>query len=201
MKTFLLSLLLIFVSTGAQADASTELQQRLAKVTHFHANFTQNITDDKKNVLQSGTGEIWLQRPGLFNLVLTKPDESRLVTDGKILWFYNPQIEQVTITWLKEAAEDTPFILVASNRAEDWGKYSVEQNGDNFTLTPKTATGNLDVFNIRVSGNGTIQQFGTMGKDGRSNNYSLTNQDNSAIAADKFLFTPPKGVTIDDQRQ
>ncbi|MEC5318594.1 outer membrane lipoprotein chaperone LolA [Brenneria populi subsp. brevivirga] len=189
------------VSTAAYADAAGDLQSRLSKVNSFHASFSQTVTSADGAAVQEGEGELWLKRPNLFNWQTTSPDESVLVSDGKTLWFYNPFVEQVTATWLKDATGNTPFMLITRNDAGDWRKYDVKQQGDDFELTPKSANGNLKQFSISVTNNGTIKKFTATEQDGQRSSYVLKNQQNSAVDSAKFTFTPPKGVAVDDQRQ
>ncbi|GKW02298.1 outer-membrane lipoprotein carrier protein [Pectobacterium carotovorum subsp. carotovorum] len=188
-------------STAVYADAAKDLQGRLNKVNSFHANFSQKVTSADGAAVQEGEGELWLKRPNLFNWKTTSPDESTLISDGKTLWFYNPFVEQVTATWLKDATGNTPFILITRNDTSDWNKYDVRQKGDDFELTPKSASGNLKQFAINVTTNGTIKQFTATEQDGQRSTYVLKNQQNGAVDAAQFTFTPPKGVTLDDQRQ
>ncbi|MEJ4043344.1 MULTISPECIES: outer membrane lipoprotein chaperone LolA [unclassified Erwinia] len=203
MKKFVISccLLAAFTSASVLADASSELKQRLDKVKSFHATFSQKVTDGSGASVQDGEGEMWVQRPNLFNWHMTAPDESTLISDGKTLWFYNPFVEQVSASWLKDATGNTPFMLIARNQASDWKQYNIAQKGDNFSLTPKSIDGNLKQFDINVSTNGTINQFSAVEQDGQRSSYALKSQQNGSISADKFTFTPPKGVTLDDQRQ
>lgn len=56
------------------------------------------MTDGSGNAVQDGQGDLWVKRPNLFNWHMTQPDESILVSDGKTLWFYNPFVEQATVT-------------------------------------------------------------------------------------------------------
>ncbi|VEI67827.1 P20 [Serratia fonticola] len=132
---------------------------------------------------------------------MTSPDESVLVSDGETLWFYNPFVEQVTATWLKNATGNTPFMLITRNDANDWKKYNVKQKGDDFELTPKASSGNLKQFAITVTNSGTIKSFAAVEQDGQRSAYQLKSQQSSSVDAAKFKFTPPKGVTLDDQRQ
>jgi outer membrane lipoprotein carrier protein len=132
---------------------------------------------------------------------MTSPDESVLVSDGQTLWFYNPFVEQVTATWLKNATGNTPFMLITRNNANDWKQYNVKQKGNDFELTPKSSSGNLKQFAISVDNSGTIRSFAAVEQDGQRSSYALKSQQNVAADASKFKFTPPKGVTLDDQRQ
>ena len=151
--------------------------------------------------VQEGQGDLWVKRPNLFNWHMTQPDESILVSDGKTLWFYNPFVEQATATWLKDATGNTPFMLIARNQSSDWQQYNIKQNGDDFVLTPKASNGNLKQFTINVGRDGTIHQFSAVEQDDQRSSYQLKSQQNGAVDAAKFTFTPPQGVTVDDQRK
>lgn len=194
-------LLSSMVSGVVHADASSDLQSRLSKVNSFHASFSQKVTGNDDSAVQDGEGELWVQRPNLFNWKTTSPDESVLISDGKTLWFYNPFVEQVTATWVKDATGNTPFILITRNSPSDWKNYHVTQKGDEFELMPKSASGNLRQFSISVTSNGTIKGFTATEQDGQRSSYVLKDQQNGAVDAAKFTFTPPKGVAVDDQRQ
>lgn len=194
-------LLLGSVSASVLADAARDLQARLAKVNSFHASFSQTVTSDDGATVQQGEGELWVKRPNLFNWHMTSPDESVLVSDGETLWFYNPFVEQVTATWLKNATGNTPFMLITRNSATDWQQYNVRQQGDDFELTPKTGSGNLKQFAITVTSNGTIKSFAAVEQDGQRSAYQLKSQQNINVDAARFKFTLPKGVALDDQRQ
>jgi len=110
-------------------------------------------------------------------------------------------VEQATATWLKDATGNTPFMLIARNQASDWQQYNIKQNGDDFVLTPKTSSGNLKQFTINVGRDGTIHQFSAVEQDDQRSSYQLKSQQNGAIEPSKFTFTPPQGVTVDDQRK
>ena len=195
------ALLSSLVASSVWADAASDLKSRLDKVSSFHASFTQKVTDGSGAAVQEGQGDLWVKRPNLFNWHMTQPDESILVSDGKTLWFYNPFVEQATATWLKDATGNTPFMLIARNQSSDWQQYNIKQNGDDFVLTPKASNGNLKQFTINVGRDGTIHQFSAVEQDDQRSSYQLKSQQNGAVDAAKFTFTPPQGVTVDDQRK
>lgn len=202
MKRFLVvgSLAISTLATMAIASDAGDLQSRLEKVNSFHAAFIQTVTDGAAGNVQKGNGELWVKRPSLFNWHMTAPDESTIISDGKTLWYYNPFVEQVTATWLKDATSNTPFMLIARNQSSDWQSYQISRKGDHFVLTPKQNNGNLKQFTIDVTPSGTINQFTAIEQDGQRSQFQLTSQQNGAIDAAKFHFTPPQGVTVDDQR-
>ncbi|BBG61747.1 P20 [Providencia rustigianii] len=200
-KMMLLGALALSLNVGqVLADASQDLQDRLSKVNSFQASFTQKVTSPEGDLIQEGVGDLWIERPNLFNWNMTSPDESVLVSDGKNLWFYNPFVEQVTVTNLSDATQDTPFLLITRNNPQDWKQYSIIQQGNNFDLKPKQTNGTLKSFSITVNPQGTIEKFAAVEQDGQTSAYQLKQQKNGAVDPSKFKFTVPKGVTLDDQR-
>lgn len=195
------ALLTAFASSSVWADAASDLKSRLDKVSSFHASFTQHVTDGSGAVVQEGQGDLWVKRPNLFNWHMTQPDESVLISDGKTLWFFNPFVEQASATWLKDATGNTPFMLIARNQSSDWQQYNIEQKDSAFVLTPKTSVGNLKRFMINVGNDGTIHEFTAIEQDDQRSTYTLQSQQNGAVDMSKFTFTPPHGVTVDDQRK
>jgi outer membrane lipoprotein carrier protein len=201
-KLFVVGCLLIGISPlSVLANAAQDLQNRLGKVNSFHANFSQTVASREGTLVQQGDGELWLKRPNLFNWQMISPDESVLISDGETLWFYNPFVEQVTATGLKEATNNTPFMLLSRNDPRDWQQYNIKQKGDDFELTPKSSGGNLKQFSITVTTSGTIKSFTAVEQDGQRSTYQLKSQQNGSIEPSKFKFILPKGVTLDDQRK
>lgn len=200
-KMMLLGALALSLNVGqVLADASQDLQDRLSKVNSFQASFSQKVTSPEGDLIQEGVGDLWIERPNLFNWNMTSPDESVLVSDGKNLWFYNPFVEQVTVTNLADATQDTPFLLLTRNNPQDWKQYSIVQQGNTFDLKPKQTNGTLKSFSITVNPQGTIEKFAAVEQDGQTSAYQLKQQKNGLVDPSKFKFTVPKGVTLDDQR-
>lgn len=185
----------------AWADAASELQSRLQKVSVFSADFNQNVSSANGKQVQQGSGKIQIKRPNLFRMDNKAPQENQIISDGKTLWFYDPFVEQVTANWVKDAVNNTPFVLLTSNESSHWNQYSVSQNADTFVLKPKAKNSNIKQFDIRIDANGVLKGFSTIEKDGQSNLYILRNIKNDSLADSIFQFSVPKGAEFDDQRK
>ncbi|AUK47218.1 outer membrane lipoprotein chaperone LolA [Pasteurella multocida] len=195
------ALLTLFLSSAAWADAASELQQRLSKVNVLSADYAQTVSSsDGKNV-QQGSGTLKIKRPNLFRMDNKTPQENQIISDGKTLWFYDPFVEQVTANWVKDAVNNTPFVLLTSDDSSHWVQYNVEQKADTFTLKPKAKQSNIKQFDIRIDREGVLRNFSTIEKDGQTNLYILRNITNQPLADGVFKFSVPKGVELDDQRQ
>lgn len=204
MKKLVMSLLvaapMLVASSAWAATPQQTLSSRLDQVNAFSANFTQKVTSPDGEVLVNGTGDLSIKRPDLFRWETKTPNESLLVSNGKTVWYYTPFVEQVTVMWLKDATEQTPFVLLTSNNSSDWSKYNVAQSVDTFTLTPKDKTSSINKFVVTVSKTGTVRNFSVVENDGQHSNYILSDFKRTTPAASLFTFIVPKGVALDDQR-
>ncbi|QPB42690.1 outer membrane lipoprotein chaperone LolA [Rodentibacter haemolyticus] len=202
-KTYLklTALALMGFSNMVFADAAGELQTRLSQVNVLSADFSQTVTSVGGQNVQQGSGKIQIKRPNLFRMDTKSPQETQIIADGKTLWYYDPFVQQVTAQWVKDAVNNTPFVLLTSNDKSHWNQYSVTRQADTFILKPKSDKSNIKQFDIRVDSNGVLKNFSTTEKDGQTNLYVLRNITNQGLENSLFKFTVPKGVELDDQRK
>ena len=197
----LTALSLFAMASMAWANADIELQNRLNKVSVLSADFAQTVMSANGSNVQQGNGKLRIKRPNLFRMDTKSPQETQIIADGKTLWFYDPFVEQVTANWVKDAVNNTPFVLLTSNDKSHWAQYTVEQKDDRFVLKPKAKNSNIKQFDIRIDSNGVLKGFSTIEKDGQSNQYILRNITNQNLDGSLFKFTVPKGIELDDQRK
>lgn len=197
----LTALSLFAMASMAWANADIELQNRLNKVSVLSADFAQTVMSANGSNVQQGNGKLRIKRPNLFRMDTKSPQETQIIADGKTLWFYDPFVEQVTANWVKDAVNNTPFVLLTSNDKSHWAQYTVEQKDDRFVLKPKAKNSNIKQFDIRIDPNGVLKGFSTIEKDGQSNQYILRNITNQNLDSSLFKFTVPKGIELDDQRK
>ncbi|ROV61018.1 outer membrane lipoprotein chaperone LolA [Vibrio ponticus] len=194
------ALVLLLASFSVWASPQQELSERLQLTDGFSADFAQRVTSPEGDVVMEGQGEVEIARPSLFRWTTTLPDENVLVSDGKTLWYYSPFIEQVSIYWQEQATEQTPFVLLTRNRASDWDNYNVVQQGDTFTLTPTAVDSNQGQFKLEINDKGAVKGFSVIEQDGQTSAFTFSNIDLSKPKANRFTFTIPEGVEVDDQR-
>jgi outer membrane lipoprotein carrier protein lolA len=197
----LTALSLLGMASLAWANADIELQNRLNKVDVLSADFAQTVMSANGKNVQQGNGKLQIKRPNLFRMDTKSPQETQIIADGQTLWFYDPFVEQVTANWVKDAVNNTPFVLLTSNDKSHWEQYSVEQKSDTFVLKPKAKNSNIKQFDIRIDESGVLKGFSTIEKDGQSNQYVLRNISNQNLDSALFKFSVPKGVELDDQRK
>ncbi|EMN7268238.1 TPA: outer membrane lipoprotein chaperone LolA [Vibrio parahaemolyticus] len=199
----LFSALVLSISFFSAANATSpkdELNKRLAMNEGFSADFSQQVISPEGETVMEGEGTVEIARPSLFRWSTTFPDENLLVSDGKTLWYYSPFIEQVSIYWQEQATEQTPFVLLTRNRASDWDNYKISQKGNEFTLIPTAVDSTQGQFQINIDAKGVVKGFNVIEQDGQKGLFTFSNVKLGKPKADRFTFTVPKGVEVDDQR-
>ncbi|HCG5923411.1 TPA: outer membrane lipoprotein chaperone LolA [Vibrio parahaemolyticus] len=189
-----------FFSVANAASPKDELNKRLAMNEGFSADFSQQVISPEGETVMEGEGSVEIARPSLFRWSATFPDENLLVSDGKTLWYYSPFIEQVSIYWQEQATEQTPFVLLTRNRASDWDNYKISQKGNEFTLIPTAVDSTQGQFQINIDAKGVVKGFNVIEQDGQKGLFTFSNVKLGKPKADRFTFTVPKGVEVDDQR-
>ncbi|MGR5446303.1 outer membrane lipoprotein chaperone LolA [Vibrio jasicida] len=187
-------------STAHAASPKEELSKRLSMNDGFSADFSQQVISPEGETVMEGEGTVEIARPSLFRWSTTFPDENLLVSDGKTLWYYSPFIEQVSIYWQEQATEQTPFVLLTRNRASDWDNYKISQKGDEFILIPTAVDSTQGQFQINIDAKGVVKGFNVVEQDGQKGLFTFNNVKLGKPKADRFTFTIPKGVEVDDQR-
>ena len=195
---------LVMLGMSAQAlcqSAEQTLQRKLATIKTFSASFTQQVFDEKQQVLQQGQGQLLLKQPALFRFETTEPEPNLFIGDGKTLWFYNELLEQLTTYDAEQEVNRTPFVLLTSGKAELWQQYDVSQDGETFSIKAKAADNAVKELILSFAG-GALAKMQVVDMNQQRSEFSFNLvQLNIELPDSEFTFEPPAGTDIDDQRQ
>lgn len=194
---------LAFAITPAQADdevAVQRLTQLLNKAQTLTARFSQLSLDGSGTRLQETAGELALKRPGLFRWHTDAPLEQLLVSDGKQVWLYDPDLEQVTIQKLDQRLTHTPALLLSGDVSQirESFEISFKESGDvvDFILRPKASDTLFDSLRLsfRKGVLNDMQLIDSVGQ--RTNILFLGVKMNEALDPDQFKFQIPQGADV-----
>ncbi len=193
-------LMLSAVAQAAQTQAE-QLKYKLAGLNSFQASFQQQVVDAQNKVVQAdGEGVLTLQQPANFRFEVLTPSPNLLVGDGKTLWHYDQELEQVNIYNANKEVGLTPFALLTSTDAALWAQYEVSGEHDHFVITPKDKNNAVQALSLTFSGIG-LAKMEVKNSEGQTSQFEfITSQNNVAIDPTLFKFTPPANVEVDDQR-
>ena len=199
------SLLLVLgslIATPSFADDSQALQDKLATLKSFKAQFSQNVTDPQGQAVMQGEGTIALKQPMMIRWQQTKPDDTLFVSNGDKTYYFDSFAEQVTIMDTHSLIDSTPFVLLTSKDPAQWEKYSVQATDSGFIVTPnKGVESQVEQLDITFASNEQgLAKLVVTDNSGQLSSFSFNNaQVNTALDTSTFEFTPPEGVEIDDQ--
>lgn len=105
---------LAFSAVSAHADSKdvARLTQLLETSKTLSARFSQLTLDGSGTQLQETAGDMSLQRPGLFYWHTDAPQEQLMVSNGKKVSLWDPDLQQVTIKTLDQRLTQTPALLL-----------------------------------------------------------------------------------------
>jgi outer membrane lipoprotein carrier protein len=192
-------LLSALVAQSAFALGIDQFRAFLKATPQARGSFTQTVIAKSGRKPQLSSGSFAFSRPGKFRWTYDKPYKQLLVSDGKKLWSYDPDLNQVTVRKLGDALGSSPAALLAGDALED-----------NFTLIDAgTADGLQFIEAVPASKEGAFQSVRIGMKDnlprtmevrdnfGQTTVINLGQIEGSvALPADTFRFTPPKGADV-----
>lgn len=125
LAAWLLPWLFAALANAAPSDALAELEGRLQRMASFSANFEQTVYGPFGEALQTTRGRLYLQRPGRLRWEVAAPYPQLVLADGESLWVHDPDLAQVTVRPLAEAA-GTPGALLTGVAPQLGSAFSVQ---------------------------------------------------------------------------
>ena len=123
----------ILVSNPASASQAI-LEQFFAEVNTLQADFEQRVTDETGQLLEYTKGRFSLSRPGKFRWDYTSTDAElplgqQIVANGKVIYMFDPDLEQVTRRNLKDALGQVPSLLLVQSGSNIQEHFTVTDIG------------------------------------------------------------------------
>lgn len=192
---------LVFSVLPVQAqDAAQRLSDLLSKTNTISGRFSQLTLDASGTQLQEAQGNMVLQRPGQFRWHTDPPLEQELVSDGKTVWLYDPDLMQVTVQKMDQRLTHTPALLLSGSAKQISENFEVEvfEGGTvvDFTLRPKAKDTLFDSLRLSFR-NGVINDMQLLDAVGqRTNILFFELKMNNPVDKKQFTFDVPKGVDV-----
>ncbi|MBI2379361.1 MAG: outer membrane lipoprotein chaperone LolA [Gammaproteobacteria bacterium] len=209
MRNIVLGLALSFACLAAQAadPATTRLESLLADLKSWKAEFQQEVDSGAAKRQKPVSGTFYLQRPGKFRWETTAPYHQQLVSDGKSLWTYDLDLEQVTVQALDTGLGGTPASLLSSADSALSRDFDValvaggEPDQEIFELQPKGESGLYSQLMLLFKA-GKLAEMAVVNAMGQRTlvRFSAT-EENAKLDAGLFQFTAPEGVDLIDSRK
>src|SRR5919109_1123337 len=199
-------------SAAAQAGAAPSLDDVIrglegayGRITDLKAEFSQNAFNKSLNQSIPAAGSVYLKKGGKLRWEYTQPTPQQIVSDGKTLWVYTPQLNQVNVAPAPEALAGPAgsFLVGLGKLREHFGVRFLNpvqpRDGDGnvvLDLAPKQPLPTLTRLILSVDPRSwEVRKAVVYDQFENTVTMRFTKMAlNTGLADTLFTFTPPKGV-------
>ena len=185
---------------SAQDGPIEELDLLLRDISTLSADVLQLIVESDGGILEETKIQMRLKKPNRFYWETIDPFPELIVTNGALLWNYQPDLEQVTIEdWNSDDSELAAQLLngKTDNLSDEY--YIVVINSEetkSFELSPKMNDNIYNTVSITFI-NDILDMIHLDGKNGEQTVWQFNNLVmNSPIADSLFEFIVPNDIDV-----
>jgi outer membrane lipoprotein carrier protein len=202
----LLGLVFALQTPPATAEnLAARVQQRLATIKDFEADFTQAYEGGVLRTTASERGTVAIKRPGRMKWLYTQPEKKEFVSDGLRLYAYIPADKQVIVSPMPAAGQTTPALFLSGqgDLVRDFTPSFMELPGapaglTGLKLVPRKTDPDYEWMAIGVDP-ATLQIRYLTAADrqgGRSTFVFSGMKENRGLSDKMFEFRIPRGVDV-----
>jgi outer membrane lipoprotein carrier protein len=196
--------------TAGYADDTphTALDTWLSGLKSLRAQFTQTIKDAQGHQTDQSNGELLVLRPGRFRwdshdvATGSAPTDSGqvLIADGRNVWFYDRDLQQVTVKPVDAALSATPLMLlsggVAVRNAFEISDAGAKDGLSWVRVKPRSKDADFRQAVLGFAG-GELKQMILEDKLGQDATLVFSRSErNAPVAVAEVSFTTPQGVDV-----
>lgn len=141
----ILVILPISESLADETLASQSLSELLGTVNSLSAEFIQTLSDANGNIFETSYGSFSIAQPNKVRWVVTKPMPQQIISNGEILWIFDPDLEQVVIQPYDSDVLVSPASLFSANSQQLSDDFDISYKpsdsvSDSYYLLPKSSS-------------------------------------------------------------
>lgn len=200
----LFSIPLLFVAASAVAapsnDVVARLQSFLRDVHSLKADFTQTVEHSTLPSAKQSHGTVLIKRPNRFRWNYVAPHKQVIDADGRRVWVYDAELEQVTVKPLKTTLASSPAMLL-SGQGSLTDAFNIQPQArrdetDWVLLQPKTDDSQFKQIRVGLDAHGirVMELTDNLGEVTRIEFSNVVR--NPDIPDSAFRFTPPPGADV-----
>lgn len=165
------------------------------------ASFTQTLLDKNARTIQKSSGLMEFERPDKFRWIYQAPYEQTIIGDGEQVWFYDHDLNQVTVRQFNIAVGNSPAALLA-------GSSTIEENFELSNLdqhegiewleaVPKNKDSAFEFIQLGFTTEGALQYMALRDNFGQTTYLIFSDLIKNPKFPDGFFkFTPPEDADV-----
>lgn len=198
----LVPVLFAFVITHAVAapGARQRLEDFSAGLKTISGQFEQSVTGANGNHGDASAGTFALEAPRQFRWETTSPFQQLIVADGKRVWIFDPDLEQVSVRPQGAEEAHSPLTVLTDLSQLD-AEFEVSEAGEReglawLKLVSKAKEPEFAFAELGFDASG-LARMRFEDSLGNTTEIRFSNwKRNPALSADTFHFTPPPGIDV-----
>ena len=195
-----MSMLILSATISGQERPIVKLDKLLSNIDTITAEINQLIVESDGGILEESQIIMHIKRPEGFYWETVNPFPELLVTNGKRLWNYQPDLEQVVIEdWNPDQSALAAQLLYGKteNLEENYYIVAIEaEQSQTFELKPKSPDNLYELITISFI-NSSLELIYIENSSGERTAWQFTSSDiNPPLGEDLFEFIPPDGIEI-----
>lgn len=200
-KLILLFLLVNSVNAFAEKPAAQQqLEAFLNKTITLSARFQQKLVDQYGFLLQQSAGSLTMQRPGKFRWDYILPYPQNIISNGKKIWMYDSELEQVNVRPYDQVLASSPINLLDKNQNLEIEfvviSMPVDENQQWVKLTPRSTESDFKEMLVGLE-NGVIKSMRFVDNFNQQTQIEFEQlQVNPKLESSIFEFTAPEGTDV-----
>lgn len=192
----------VLASAAVAAGARDDLNGFTKGLKGLDAPFSQKVYDTRGKLKESSTGRVALSAPRLFRWEYVKPFPQLIVADGKTVWVYDPDLEQVTRRAQGNAEQSSPLTALIDPGSLD-KRFVVKDNGvvdglSWMTLLPKGDESEASFRSAKLGFDKLgLRRMTVVDQLGQRTELQFDDwKRNPVFPAGTFKYVPAKGVDV-----
>ncbi|MCD8504498.1 MAG: outer membrane lipoprotein carrier protein LolA [Burkholderiaceae bacterium] len=188
------------VAPASAADAIEQFQQFVQTVPAARGTFEQFTVGPDGQTSRAQAGVFAFGRPGKFRWDIQTPYPQQVASDGKTLYQYDPDLQQLTLRALDQSIGSSPAaILFGQGKLEDAFDVSALPNNDGMAwlrAVPKRPDAGLTQLDIGMRQGRPARLLLVDGFGQTTRVELLTLRAQSEFGANEFVIEPPPGTDV-----
>ena len=191
---------LLLAAQAADAGGRDQLNAFTKGLKGLDGQFSQQVFDPRGKQKEASTGRVAVSAPRLFRWEYVKPYPQLIVADGKTVWVYDPDLQQVSkrAQGVEEANSPLAILLDPARLDRDFTVQDAGTTGgiEWLQLTPKQADAAFKTAKLGF-GKAGLAEMEYVDALGQRTKISFTGwRRNPAFAQGTFRYVPAKGVDV-----
>lgn len=181
------------------AQPSSDLSILLNKNESFQGSFNQIVFDNQGQIIEEANGKVIFKKPHFFKWIYKKPHQNQIISDGEIIYIYDPDLSQVIMSQFSQSNSNNPALIFFQKNIEKFFKVTTKSIDGELWYRCQSLSDDADYESLEL-------KFDSQGKVlamniiDRLKNKILVNfediQTNIKINEATFLFNVPENVEI-----